>query len=343
MRRSSLRTDGRLAAVESGGDDGDAHLVAEGVVDDGTEDDVRLGVHGLLHEARGVVDLEDAEVRSALDRQQHAVRAVDARLEQRGCDGQFGGLDRAVGAAAGADAHEGGAGALHDRLDVGEVEVDEAGRRDQVGDALHAGEQHLVGGRERLEHADAAVADLEQPVVGNDDEGVDLALEADDPDLGLGRTALALEPERLGDDTDGERADRLGDARDDRGAAGAGAAALARGDEDHVGAGEGLFDLFGVVLGGATADLGVGAGAEAAGEFATDVELDVGVAHQQRLGVGVDGDELHAAQAELDHAVDGVDAAAADADDLDHREVVLVRCHVRPPCAMDTAKVSTST
>ena len=142
--------------------------------------------------------------------------------------------------------------------------------------------------------------------------------------LGLRLAALALEAERLGDDTDGERADRLGDAGDDGRAAGAGSAALAGGDEDHVGAGEGLLDLLGVVLGGATADLGVGAGAEAAGEVAADVELDVGVAHQQRLGVGVDRDELDPAQAELDHAVDGVDAAAADADDLDDGEVVLV-------------------
>ncbi len=114
-------------------------------------------------------------------------------------------------------------------------------------------------------------------------------------------------------------------------AAGAGAAALARGDEDHVGAREGLLDLLRVVLGGAPSDLGVGAGAEAARQLPPDVELDVGVAHQQRLGVGVDGDELDAAQAELDHPVHRVDAAAADTDDLDHREVVLVRCHVRPP------------
>ena len=71
------------------------------------------------------------------------------------------------------------------------------------------------------------------------------------------------------------------------------------------------------------ADLGVAAGAEAAGEVAADVELDVGVAHQQRLGVGVDGDELDALQPGVDHAVDGVDAAAADADDLDDGEIVL--------------------
>ena len=96
----------RLAAVEAGRDDGDAHLVAERVVDDGTEDDVRLGVHGLLHEAGRVVDLEDAEVRAALDREQHAVRAVDRRLEQRTRDRELGRLDRAVGAPRRADAHE---------------------------------------------------------------------------------------------------------------------------------------------------------------------------------------------------------------------------------------------
>jgi len=82
-----------------------------------------------------------------------------------------------------------------------------------------------------------------------------------------------------------------------------------------------------VVLGGTTADLGVRSGSEAAGDLATDVELDVRVAHQQRLGVRVDGDELDAAQAEFDHAVDSVDTAATDADHLDYGEVVLIRSH----------------
>jgi hypothetical protein len=73
---------------------------------------------------------------------------------------------------------------------------------------------------------------------------------------------------------------------------------------------------------------GFGPGAEAPGQLAADVELDVGVAHQQGLRVGVDRDELDALEADLDHPVDGVDAAAADADDLDDRQVVLRCCHV---------------
>ena len=84
-----------------------------------------------------------------------------------------------------------------------------------------------------------------------------------------------------------------------------------------------LLDLVAVILGGLPTDLGIAAGPEAARELAPDVELDVGIAHQQRLRVGVDRDELDALQAGVDHAVDRVDAATADADDLDDRKIVL--------------------
>ena len=140
--------------------------------------------------------------------------------------------------------------------------------------------------------------------------------------LGLARALRALEVERPRDDADRQRADLvLGDLGDDRRGAGAGAAALAGGDEDHVRALERLLDLVARLGGRAVADLGVGAGAEALGELVADVELDVGVAHLERLGVRVDGDELDAAQACVDHAVDGIGSAAADADDLDDCEV----------------------
>ena len=172
-----------------------------------------------------------------------------------------------------------------------------------------------------------AVGDRQQPVVGDHDEGVDLFAEAGDALLGLVGAAAALEGERPGDDADGQGAQRAGDPGDDRRAAGAGAAALAGGDEDHVGALEHLLDLLGVVLGGLPPDVGVGAGAEAAGQLTADVELDVGVAHQQRLRVGVDRDELDALQPDLDHPVDGVDSTSADTDDLDDGQVVLRCCH----------------
>jgi hypothetical protein len=51
------------------------------------------------------------------------------------------------------------------------------------------------------------------------------------------------------------------------------------------------------------------------------VELLVGLGHEERLRVGVDGDELAPAEASLDHPVDGIRTAAAGSDDLDHGEV----------------------
>ncbi len=132
-----------------------------------------------------------------------------------------------------------------------------------------------------------------------------------------------FEGERLRDDRHGERAEIARDLGDDRRAAGAGAAALARGDEHHVGALQDLADLLGVVERGGAADLRVAPGPEAAGQLAADVELEVGLAEQQRLRVRVDGDELDAAQLGVDHAVHGVHAAAADPDHLDDGDETL--------------------
>ena len=52
------------------------------------------------------------------------------------------------------------------------------------------------------------------------------------------------------------------------------------------------------------------------------MDLDVRVRDGERLGIGVDCHELNAADALLDHAVDGVVAAASHAYDLDDGHVV---------------------
>jgi len=48
------------------------------------------------------------------------------------------------------------------------------------------------------------------------------------------------------------------------------------------------------------------------------------------LRVGIDGDELDSLESELDHAIDGVHATAADTDHFDDGQVVLWRCHAHP-------------
>ena len=93
----------------------------------------------------------------------------------------------------------------------------------------------------------------------------------------------------------------------------------------------------GVVLGGLAAHVGVGAGTEATGQLPADVELHVRVAHEERLGVSVDRDELDSLEPDLDHPVHGVDTTATDPDDLDHGQVVLRCCHSRVPLLLESS------
>src|SRR5438445_13807778 len=69
-----------VAAIEPGRDHGHSYLVAERVVDHRAEDDVGVGVSRLLDQRCGLVDLEQAEVGTAGDGQQHAVRTLHGRL-----------------------------------------------------------------------------------------------------------------------------------------------------------------------------------------------------------------------------------------------------------------------
>ena len=114
----------------------------------------------------------------------------------------------------------------------------------------------------------------------------------------------------------------LGDLGDDRCGTRAGATAHAGGDEDHVGVLERLVDLLRVLFGGALSHVRVGAGAQAARHLVADADLVRRVALEERLRVGVHADELDAHHLCADHPVDGVAAAASDADDLDECEVL---------------------
>ena len=122
---------------------------------------------------RGVVHLEEPQVLATGDVQQDPGRAIDRLLQQGRGDRGLGGLGAAILAGGVADAHQRRAGVVHDRADVGEVEIDKAGNGDQVGDALDALPQHVVGLAEGVEHRGAALDDRQQALVGNHDQGVD--------------------------------------------------------------------------------------------------------------------------------------------------------------------------
>src|SRR5260370_659045 len=92
-----------------------------------------------------------------------------------------------------AGAHHRLAHLAHHRADVGEVEVDETRHDHQVGDAAHAHVQHVVGHLEGVGEGRLLVGDLEQVLVGNDDQRVDHLLQFQDALLGRLR-ATASQP-----------------------------------------------------------------------------------------------------------------------------------------------------
>jgi hypothetical protein len=171
---------------------------------------------------------------------------------------------RAVVALGDADAHERRTCAFHDGLDVVEVGVDLARRRDDVGDALDCLAKDLIGHGEGGLGGGLRFDDGEELVVRDDDVGIHFLLEVGETALGDVLALRAFEGERTGDDGDGERADLFGDLRDDRSGAGAGAAAHAAGDEHHVRTLERFLDLLARLFGGAAAEFRIHAGAETA-------------------------------------------------------------------------------
>ena len=204
------------------------------------------------------------------------------------------------------------AAAAHDGLDVGEVEVDVADMGDRVGDALDRVEQDVVCLVEGVHDRDVGAEVLQELVVVDHDERIDVLGELGDSRLGVDHVALALEAEGLGHHGYGQRAGLAGDLGDDRGRAGAGAAAHAGGDEHHVGALEQLLDVIAALLSSLAPLVGVAAGTEAAGQLDADLDLALGGGLLQGLRIGVDGDELDSRDALVDHVLQRVSAAAAD-------------------------------
>ena len=188
-------------------------------------------------ERRRLLDLPHLQVRAADDVDEDAGRAVDRDVvEQRRLNGLLRGEARAALALGAAGAHERAAHAGHDRLHVGEVDVDDAVLRDEVADALHGLEEDLVGLAERVDEREIVVAEQQELLVRDRDERVDVLAERGEARFGAARALATFEEERLGHDADGEGALFARELRDDGRCAGAGAAAHAGGDEHHVGA-----------------------------------------------------------------------------------------------------------
>src|SRR5580700_3936154 len=141
-------------------------------VDGGAPDDAGGRGDRFRDDLGRLLRLADGHVRAAGDVDERSRRPADVDLEERGVDCLEDGVLGAVLALRLANPDERDAAALHDRPEVVEIEVHEAGAGDDLGDSAdRAGEDRvgdLEGGLDR-----EARDEFEEPVVRDGDDGVD--------------------------------------------------------------------------------------------------------------------------------------------------------------------------
>ena len=214
--------------------------------------------------------------------------------------------------------------AFHDGLHVGKVQIDERGHGDQVADALNALPQHIVRNAEGFQHGRALGDHLQQTVVGDHDQRIHPLLQVDHAHFGVLHALLALKQEGLSDHGDGQAVQIPGDLGHDGSRARTRASTHTGGDKYQIRALDRLSDLLTAFLRGTAAHIRNRARAKTLSQFFTDLNGGAGLAHGQRLTIGIDGDKFHTLQARVHHAVDCVIACAAAADYLDRSKALLI-------------------
>src|SRR5690606_22809964 len=148
----------------------------------------------------------------------------------------------------------------------------------------------------------------------------------------------AFKRERLGDDGNSQGSNFFGYLGDDGCPAGTGSPAHSRRNENHIGAVEQAADFLSTFLGSPLADLRIGPCAQTAGQLLPQPHLLRCQAAFQGLSVRIHGDEAYAFQFGLDHAIDGVAPASADADDTDFGQSLSVPVQMLHSVLLPTAQ-----
>ena len=161
--------------------------------------------------------------------------------------------------------------------------------------------------------------DRQHLFIGNRDQGIHVLLQVLDTMHGQVHALLPLEREGLRHHCDREGPLLPGQFGYDRRGPGSGSATHARGDENHVGTVDGIGNPVPVLHGRLAADFGIGARPESLGQVFTQLQDGRCIGARQHLRVGIGVDEIDAIQIRSQHVFDGVTAATANADDLDHR------------------------
>jgi hypothetical protein len=133
---------------------------------------------------------------------------------------------------------------------------------------------------------------------------------------------LPFKTEGFCDHSHGQGPEFLACPRDNRGRACSRSSSQTGGNENHVAALEGGFQVFKRFESRLCSGLGVGAGPQSLGDAGADLETDIGLRKIQGLLIGVGDNELDTLESVGHHRVDGITATTSDTDDLHYRNTL---------------------
>src|SRR2546430_655340 len=307
-----------LLGADPGQDQHDAQPMLEARIDGGAPDDACVPRDPALDDLGDLLRLGHAHVVPARDVHEGPGGGADVHVDQRRIDRLFDRLLRTVVAIRLAEANHRDPTALHDRLDVVEIEVHEARLRDDLRDPFDGAHEDVVRDLERRIQGQTR-DEFKEFVIRDHDDRVRKVPELLESVLRVLRADRALRPERERADRDRQGARLFRELREDRGAAGAGAASEAARDEHHVRTLDDRPQFVRGLAGRLLADLGERAGSQAPRDAASQEELVRGPDDEEMLGVRVRGEQLRPDDSGFDEAVNRVAAAAPDPDVLDVR------------------------
>ena len=164
--------------------------------------------------------------------------------------------------------HHGHTHDTHHVAHVGEVQVDHTGAGNHFGNTGHGVAQHVVSSTECLAHGYIFAQGGHQLVVRDNDERVYLVFQGFQAVFGnLDTFSFVLE--RAGHHSHGQDTQLTGNLGHYRSSAGTGAATHTGGNEQHIGALNGVGDGFTVFQSGITAGFRIGAGTQTFGQIST--------------------------------------------------------------------------
>ena len=214
----------------------------------------------------------------------------------------------------------------HERAQIVEVNLNQAGPREQLPDAAHALDQQAAGDAERVEHARVFVNELERFLARQADHAVGDGFQLLQALLRLLLAAVAFAFKRQRHKREHQRAGFLRGAREHRADAAARAAAEAGNDENHVRAVAGGFERGKLFLGdGACRVRDRRRCRGRATIWFRDEFSRVAAEAASDCRVGVDGHEARAGKFSAFSVSSRADARAADAEDFDRAGLVAIR------------------